>query len=385
MKDKALLFLQEGLMKSSARIDHIVSSIGLDSSSLELVIISADRLEHYHHPPFSADLPVIILNVQTKPQLHLLSDLLGRIYEPAHELYSINNLIERNKGKFHSRLADVTAEELIFPVDLFIPAGQAGGSYEAFEEIVAHLRAPDGCPWDREQTHASLRPHLLEETYEVLEALDKNDPSALKEELGDLLLQIILNAQIAFEGEKFRMTDVLRGIYSKIVRRHPHVFGNAEIYEVDSVLRNWERLKEAERKENGSAMEKGLLDGVPRSLPALSQAQEYQDRAARVGFDWKTIEPVIAKMYEEFDEVKIAADQSEQMKELGDLLFAVVNVIRWYDVDAESALRKANQRFVARFKYIEEVARRTRKSLSDLSFEEMDNLWNEAKQKRIGS
>lgn len=373
-------------MKTFERIDNIISSIGLDSNRLGLMIISADELEHYHHPPFSADLPVIISAIQSKLQLHLLYDLLSRIYDPEQELFIFDKANEKQAGKLQYKLSDVTADaKIVYPADLFVPVAKTGSSYESFEEIVAHLRAPDGCPWDREQTHASLRPHLLEEAYEVLEALDKNDPDALKEELGDLLLQIILNAQIAAEGKEFRMTDVLRGIYSKIVRRHPHVFGNAEIREVDGVLRNWERLKEAERKENGTAGQKGLLDGVPLSLPALIQAQEYQDRAARVGFDWKTIEPVIAKMYKELDEVKNAINKVEKSKELGDLLFAVVNVIRWYDIDAESVLREANQRFVARFKYIEQMAQKIHKSLSDLSFEEMDNLWNEAKQKKIGS
>jgi tetrapyrrole methylase family protein/MazG family protein len=371
-------------MNTIKRINKLLSAIDLRDKQVKIMIISADELEHRHHPPFPPDVPVVIYDVQSKVQLHLIIDQLGRIYDSNQELQVLIEYVNEEIVKIPFRLVDVTSSEKIaFPANVYIPVGRIGDSYEAFEEIVAHLRAPDGCPWDREQTHASLRPHLLEETYEVLEAMDNNDSASLKEELGDLLLQIILNAQIATEEKEFRMTDVLDGIYSKIVRRHPHVFGDANINEVDGVLKNWERLKETERKANGTAESKGLLDGVPHSLPALAQAEEYQDRATRVGFDWKTIEPVIAKMYEEFDEVKNAANEPEQAKELGDLLFAVVNVIRWYKVDAESALRGANQRFVARFKYIEEAAKKAGKNLSDLSFEEMDSLWDEAKKKKI--
>jgi tetrapyrrole methylase family protein/MazG family protein len=373
-------------MKRIEHISSLLSAINLDENKFIFAVITADELEHSHHPPFSSNLPLFIIDIQTKMQLHLIVDLLSRIYDADQSVQVLNcgagGINKRASSKLNAVLSD---PKIDFPADVFIPQNKPGYSYEAFEEIVTHLRALDGCPWDREQTHTSLRPHLLEETYEVLDAMDKNDAESLKEELGDLLLQIILNAQIATEEKEFRMADVLKGIYSKIVRRHPHVFGDISIKEVDGVLRNWERLKENERKENGTAESKGLLDGVPLSLPALTQAQEYQDRAARVGFDWKTIEPVIAKMYEEFDEVKNAPDKSEQAKEMGDLLFAVVNVIRWYQIDAESALRSANQRFVKRFKYIEETARRTNRNLSDLSLEEMDNLWNEAKGKKIGS
>jgi len=194
---------------------------------------------------------------------------------------------------------------------LYIQTNRSGNSYEDFENIIARLRAPHGCPWDREQTHASLRTHLLEESYEVLDALDRNDPEDLKEELGDLLLQIVLHSQIATEAREFRMVDVLQGIHSKIVRRHPHVFGEVNVTEVDGVLKNWEKLKETERKVNGEESSKGILDGVPLSLPGLTRAQEIQDRAARVGFDWKSISPVIEKMQEEMHEVEQAKDAAE--------------------------------------------------------------------------
>jgi tetrapyrrole methylase family protein/MazG family protein len=261
---------------------------------------------------------------------------------------------------------------------LYVPRLGEGASLESFQEIVAHLRAPDGCPWDREQTAQSLRTHLMEEAYEALAAIDADDPGAMAEEFGDLLLQIVLQAQIASEEGLFTMADVVRGIHSKIVRRHPHVFGDAKIDDVGGVLTNWERLKEAERQTSGET-EKGLLDGVPLALPALSQAQEYQDRAARVGFDWPEIEGVLDKIVEEIREVRDSANAEELAAEIGDLLFALVNLARWKQVDAESALRGAGARFKRRFGYIERGARARGKKLTDMTLDEMEALWQEAK------
>ncbi len=190
---------------------------------------------------------------------------------------------------------------------LYVPALGAATSFEAFQEVIAHLRAPDGCPWDREQTHDSLRPHLLEEAYEAVTALDAGDTDAMREEFGDLLLQIVLHAQIASEIGEFSMADILQGIHSKIVNRHPHVFGDLILKDVDGVLQNWEKLKAAERIANGKS-EAGLLDSVPLALPALAQADQYQRRAARVGFDWTEIEGVLDKVREELDEVRSAPD-----------------------------------------------------------------------------
>ncbi len=265
------------------------------------------------------------------------------------------------------------------PVAVFLPARESELSFETFQQVVARLRAPDGCPWDREQTHLSLRPHLLEEAYEALEAIDQKDAASLREELGDLLLQIVLNAQIASENGDFTMGEVLEGINRKIIHRHPHVFKDTQLDGVEGVLKNWEKLKEDERKQNGVDEEKGLLDGAPRSIPALSLAQEYQDRAARVGFDWPSIVPVIEKVHEELLEVEQAENEEELTRELGDLLFAVVNLVRWHKVDAESALRAMNRKFARRFKYIEQQARKDGRKLSEMSLEEMDRFWEEAK------
>ena len=263
---------------------------------------------------------------------------------------------------------------------LYVPPLGPATSFEAFQEIIAHLRAPDGCPWDREQTHLSLRTYLLEEVYEVLAALDAEDVQSLQEEFGDLLLQIVLHAQIATEEGEFTMSDVLQGIHTKIVRRHPHVFGDLELKDAQGVLQNWERLKEKERHANGKA-EASLLDGVALALPALVQAEQYQLRAARVGFDWPDIQGVLDKLDEELREVHAAQETDERADEIGDVLFAVVNLARWYKLDPESALRAANQRFKSRFYYIEQAARAQGRSISDMTIDEMEAKWQEAKKK----
>jgi tetrapyrrole methylase family protein/MazG family protein len=201
----------------------------------------------------------------------------------------------------------------------------------------------------------------------------------LKEELGDLLLQILLHAQIAVESGEFSMADVIEGINRKIVYRHPHVFGDVQVADANGVVQNWEKLKQQERTENGTEETKGLLDGIPVSFPALAQAQSIQDRAARVGFDWKEIEPVMDKVMEEYREVQEAPNAEERAKELGDLLFAVVNLVRWYKVDAESALRETNLKFRKRFAYIEKKSRETGKPMQEMTLDEMDVFWNEAK------
>jgi tetrapyrrole methylase family protein/MazG family protein len=261
---------------------------------------------------------------------------------------------------------------------LYLPPLVPGSSMESFLEIIAHLRAPEGCPWDREQDHQTLRPNLLEETYEALEAIDKDDPRAMQEEFGDLLLQIALQAQIAAEYGEFTFSDVVWGIYTKLIQRHPHVFGDMELGEADAVIRNWEKVKARERQENGQ-LEKGALDGVPASLPALTQAETYQNRAARFGFDWKELEGVLDKLPEEVGELREALESGRQAEELGDLLFTVTNIARWLNVDAESALRSANQRFRQRFAHMEKEARAAGRELSDYSLEDLDQLWEKSK------
>ena len=220
---------------------------------------------------------------------------------------------------------------------LFIPPLPFGSAFEDFQSIIARLRAPGGCPWDREQTHSSLKPYLLEESYEALEALDLNDMGSLTEELGDLLLQIVLHAQIGVEKNEFTMRDVLQSISSKMLRRHPHVFADGNAKDVDGVIHKWEEIKADERKLNGSQGKKGMLDGIPLNLPALVQSQQLQTRAQRVGFDWPDISGVHKKIFEELTELNEAQNPTEQFSEAGDVFFAMVNLARWLGVDAEAA------------------------------------------------
>lgn len=264
---------------------------------------------------------------------------------------------------------------------LYVPALPAETSFEDFQEVIARLRAPDGCPWDREQTHLSLRRYLVEETYELLDALDQEDPEKTAEELGDLLLQVVLHAQIGTEEGEYSMNDVLAGINRKLVRRHPHVFGDVQVSGADGVLKNWEAIKAEERKgKSHTHSGAGLLNGLPSALPALNLAQEIQSRAARVGFDWDSIAPVYEKVVEEYHEVKEAAGGPRIEAEIGDLLFAAVNLARWLKVDAETALRSANTRFKKRFAHIEKRAAETGRTLGEMTLAEMDRFWDEAKE-----
>jgi tetrapyrrole methylase family protein/MazG family protein len=246
--------------------------------------------------------------------------------------------------------------------------------FDNFKAIIARLRGPDGCPWDREQTHQSLRENLLSECYEVLEALDNGEPEKLREELGDLLLQIVLQAQIAADSGEFEIGDVIKGITEKIIRRHPHIFGSKKVKDAAEVMHNWEALKREEREEGAS-----MLEGVPKGMPALAYAYEISRRAVRVGFEWPDIEGVIDKLLEEVREVNKADSQQEKAREFGDLLFTLVNFARWEDIDSESALREASSKFYRRFTYMEKLCYERGLSFDKLTFDAQNELWEEAK------
>ena len=351
------------------RIAVTFSILGFQPPS-KLVLIEAADLREAHVLPTPPDCATLITGIDSAELAAQVRSVLLAVYPKGHTILSVTGGKKQEESvELWSGGAD----------SLFVPPLAAGASFEAFQEIVAHLRAPDGCPWDREQTHASLRMHLLEESYEALGAIDSGDADAMREEFGDLLLQIMLNAQIANEAGDFNVNAVVKGIYDKIIRRHPHVFGEVQVDGVDGVLQNWEKLKEKERKNKKE--KKGILDGVPAALPALTQAQEYQDRAARVGFDWPEIEGVLDKVREEIREVQEATEPDHVAEELGDLFFALVNLARWKKVDAESALRETNLKFKTRFAYIEAGAKKQERNLSDLSLDEMEALWQEAKKK----
>lgn len=252
-------------------------------------------------------------------------------------------------------------------------------------KIMGRLRID--CPWDREQTHDSLKPYLLEETYEVLEQLEKKNLSGLKEELGDLLLQVIFHAQIAAEAENFTIEDIAKGIGDKLVRRHPHIFGDVIVKNVQDVSVNWQKIKTAEKKEQGIiAKDKSLLDQVNSYQPALIEAQEIQVKAGEVGFDWDDVQDALKKVEEELAELISAYAQNDHLQineEIGDLLFAVVNVARFAEIHSELALRATNQKFRRRFRFMEEQALANGEKMEDLILEVLDEYWNEAKKKEV--
>ena len=363
-------------------LEPAFSALGIDPFPY-LMVADALDIGMQNYPPFSPSQPLLIGQIYSRQIASEVKLTLTNVFPDEHAVKLVHAA---------GTSAEVVEELSLYEIDrsphiglltiLYVPALSKEASFEAFQEVIARLRAPDGCPWDRKQTHSSLRSYLLEETYELIDALDQEDPDKMAEEFGDLLLQILLHAEIANEEGEFSMKDILEGIHRKIVRRHPHVFKDENLKDADEVLVSWERIKAQEREQNGEAeKDKGLLDGISAAMPALLQAQHIQDRAARVGFDWDSIEPVIAKVNEEMREVQEASGEVELAMEIGDLLFSVVNLARWYKVDAESVLRETNQKFRKRFKYIEHQAKKNGQDLNAMTLEEMDKYWEEAKGK----
>jgi MazG family protein len=317
--------------------------------------------------------------------------------DPLHvirRLYPADHPVGRFGAAKGGTVGELTADGFGGPFYLAPVAPElAIASPWAMPWISDRLRRPDGCPWDRDQTHETLRNHLLEEAYEVYDALGAGATPALAEELGDLLLQVILHAQLAAEEGVFDLTDVNAAIAAKIVRRHPHVFGDAEVRTASDVNRQWERIKADERagaaEAAGATAEadgaepaaepKGALDGVSRILPALAASQEMQERAANIGYEWPSIEGVLDKVTEELGELASAGTDAERAEEYGDLLFVLVNVARWQGIEAEAALRAANDKFRRRFRSVERQAARRGVKLRDLDFEALDALWDTAK------
>lgn len=255
-------------------------------------------------------------------------------------------------------------------------------SFDRLHEIVATLRSPEGCPWDREQTHLSIRKNFIEETYEAVEALDNDDPDGMKEEFGDVILQVLLHSQMEEEVGTFDVYDVLAELNDKLIFRHPHVFGGENAQDAEEALRNWEQMKAEEKKRKGREVRESILDGIPKDLPALPRAHKQQKKAAGVGFDWPDLSGVFDKIEEELAELRHAAaheDRERRQDELGDLLFAVINASRFLKVDPEEALAGTNRKFAQRFRYIEEQLRIRGRTFGDTSLIEMESWWQEAK------
>jgi tetrapyrrole methylase family protein / MazG family protein len=360
-------------------LEPTFTALGVDPYP-DLILVDALELGRLNHPMFSPASPALIAQIYSRQVASEVKLTLNTVFPDEYPVRLVHAAGTSLEVVEDLKLYEIDRSLHIgLLTSLYVPPFPKDSSFEAFQELIAHLRAPNGCPWDRKQTHRSLRTSLLEETYEVISALDAEDSGSLREELGDLLLQIVLHSQIAAEMGEFTMEEVMEGIHRKIVYRHPHVFGDVKVDGTDGVLVNWEKLKAAERKANGKDANNGLLDSIPKVYPALSQAQAYQERVGRVGFDWSEIQGVIDKVREELEEVLSAADEDNRAKELGDLLFAVVNLVRWYKVDAESTLRETNQRFRRRFAHVEQRASEMGRNLSDMTLAEMDVFWEEAK------
>jgi len=366
------------LVEGLSFVEPVLSLLGIDGLP-GLQLADATDLAATHHPPLDPDRPALIGQLYSQ---RLASDVkltLMNAYPDDHPVTLV-----RAAGTAGGTMTTCPLYELdrVSSPDhlttLYVPPLPNPGGLPAFQETVARLRAPDGCPWDREQTHQTLRNNLLEEAYEVLAAIDADDASNLRQELGDLLMQIAMHVQIATEAGEFKFADVISQIDAKLKRRHPHVFGDLVVQGTQDVLRNWEAIKANERAEEGGT-DRSRLDGVPAILPALARAQQIGERVARTGFDWPDLDGVLAKLAEEIAELRAAEDAERREQEMGDLFFTLVNVARWLKVDAESALRSACDRFTSRYAEMERAARAQGLELADLPLADLDSLWEQAK------
>ena len=349
-------------------------ALGIDPFP-ELSLTDAIIFSTRHTPNFPTSSPALITQITSKRIAAKVKVTLMAAYPGEHLVRMVYGV-----GTDNEKVEDLPlhAIDQNIPLgwlsSLFIPPLSQSSSFESFQEIIAQLRAPDGCPWDRKQTHISLRPFLLEEAYETLDALDRSDMRDLQEELGDLLLQIVLHAQIATEDGDFNMHQVLHGIGSKLIRRHPHVFSNVEVEDVSGVIRTWEAIKAEERQENGEASKQGLLDGVPRALPALLQAEEVIERVGRVGFDRQEKmgkKQVVQKLLQSV----MIVDEHQREETVGELLLAVASMAHSLNINAESALREAVMRFRVRFGAMESRILETGESMVEMAQDKKAKLW----------
>jgi tetrapyrrole methylase family protein/MazG family protein len=363
---------------------HVVAGVSLLEATCEALNIDAVaagvQLVDSSDPRPDPGRPALVVPLPASSLLPALRDKLLDLYPADHAVVVVSTAVsppERHKLPLGDLSEAAIPDE---PACLYLPAVAADRNFRTFgglEGIVHRLRAPGGCPWDRAQTHESLRRFLLEEAYETLAALDEGDPAKLREELGDLLLQILLHTEIAIEGGEFRLADVLEGIGRKLVRRHPHVFGDVRVETPEQVVDNWEAIKRDERRERGDG--RPLLADVPAAMPALAYSQALQSKAGGVGFQWPDVESILEKLVEELEELSQAEDSAARTDEMGDVLFVLTSVARRLEVDAEEALRLAARKFRKRFTRLEALAKERGRELKGLTLAELEALWQEAK------
>lgn len=372
-------------------LDTLLITLGLDPvDGMELL----DALQLDRRLP-SGDLPAIVMQVHSRGVASNAKLALMERYPDDHPVILVRAAgIPGEERRLELPLHHVDHIDWVdYLTTLYLPPlkrshvgdadprrwAPARWSADPLVEVMTHLRGPDGCPWDKEQTHQTLRKYLLEEAYEAVEAIDLGDPDKLCEELGDVLLQVVFHAQVAREQGDFDFHDIVQSITAKLVRRHPHVFGTARAETAEDVTRTWEAVK---RAEGGNRRSDSVLDGVSKALPSLTRAFDVQKKAAKVGFDWDDLQGPVEKVREELAEV-LAAAPAEREGELGDLLFAVVNVARMLKVDPELALTQTTAKFIRRFQHIERRAAKMGRNLPEMTLAEMDRLWDEAKKAEI--
>jgi tetrapyrrole methylase family protein / MazG family protein len=389
------------ILSSAARQSipvHVIHGLSFIEPSLTALNVDAlDGLQIFdaldivalHYPPLNPDVPALIAQVYSRPVASELKLVLMNQFPDEHPVVLLDAAGTEQQRVLRLPLYEIDRHEVSALTSLYITPMAGVTGFEGFQETIATLRSPEGCPWDREQTHQTLRTNLLEECYEVLEAIDADDPLALREELGDLLLQIVLHAQIAVEDGDFYMPEVIAHIDAKLKRRHPHVWGSVNVEGVNDVVVNWEVIKQRERTEKGTG-ERSLLQGIPLALPALAQAVAYADRAGRIGFDridpegiWvelpESLRDVLQRLLEELDAVRAASDDDELeggAQVLGALFLVIADWARRHDIDPESALREANAQFAERFHALETISRQTGVALNKLSPDEIRRQWN---------
>lgn len=390
---EALALAPQPAGKKKSAAPQAPPSIAIDPFD-GLQICDALDLAAQHHPPLNPDKPALIAQIYSRAVASDLKLTLMNQYAPEHEVMLIKGTTDHQPPARNGRRSSVVGRPSsivyrpLHQLDhhddydhlstLYIPATQTISSMEGLQETMAHLRAPEGCPWDQEQTHQSLRNTLLEETYEVLTAIDEDDPQALKEELGDLLFNVLFQVQMATEAEEFRMIDVIAELDAKLKRRHPHVFGNLKTRDQKQISANWDAIKKQEHKAKGQER-KSALDGIAPALPALAQAQKMSHRAGKTGFEWANAQQLLDKVQEELRELLTATDAAQRQEELGDLFFTLVDWADAHGIDAETAAREANQKFARRFRALEAIIRRRKLDMKTLGTEKLLALWQQAK------
>jgi tetrapyrrole methylase family protein/MazG family protein len=349
-------------------VDISAAALGLDLGTVQLCDALDLRIDTWR--------PALISQVYDRDTVTALKLRLLDTYPHDHEVSVLSALGTADERVRVVPLSELDHRAYGYLDSVYVPAIaplEDVRRFDGLHHVIDRLHAPDGCPWDREQTHETLRPHLLEESYEALEAIDRDDPAALTEELGDVLLQVLMHAAVAERLEEFSFGDIVEHIARKLIRRHPHVFGEGTAATAEEVYQNWEALKQQEKPRQS------ILDGVPTTLPALAASQSIQGRARRIGFDWPDVDGPLEKLREELDELARASDASEREDEFGDILFVAVNIADHLGIDAEQALRRANLKFRQRFGEVERLAVERGVDLKDLDLAGLDALWDEAK------